>query len=746
MAFAGPSRGRGTALALLGYLLLAAASFYPQSLRPRDTVAYVGDSLESAYLVAWNVRQFFRAPARLFEANVLYPHRHALAFTDHRLLPSLAVAPVLWVTGNPVLASNVAIALACLLAAFGARRLALVLGAHPIAAWAAGGLYGFHTYQVNEAPRLNVIAHGFIPFALAELVLYLRTGERRRAWTCAGLMLLQGWSSNYHLLYGSFLIALVLLAALAARPRLMASRLPPLLAAAAVAAALFAPIAIPYARAAREQGYVRELPPGIDLQHYVSTAPFNLVYGAMGADVRLQQRGPHFVGFVTLALAAFAIGAWLLRRGGEGQGALPASVWVPAAAALALLFVALSLGRDIVVFGHRVGPGPYRLLHRFVPGFQLVRIPERLGLLAMLFVALLAARALTLLWRPRLRALALLLAVAVPLEHLSRLSASERVPVGRRVPEVYRWLATQPVSAMAEVPIHGEGLVREETLEMYFSAYHFRPLIHGYTAYPPLLTRVLRRVAAQFPYEGPLAIFQQLGIDTVVVHHGRPLGEDLALRLRDTRQRDPETLAQLLRRARLDLYDRLPVAAAAGRIRRDARFEGPAARLYESTADEVYRIVSAPALQPASFPTGHRLRDPSWQYRAKLGDPAAAADGDLSTAWVVDRALLGDEFIEVTFDRPVAVAGLVLPLRRESAFPTRFRVAGRTSEGRWLELARLDDAHVLQLALRLRADPRHAALGFDLGGREVLGLSLLVDEAGTSFEGWSLPELEVWVP
>jgi hypothetical protein len=730
---------RATALAVLTYVLLAAASFYPQSVRPRDTVAYVGDSLESAYLVAWNVRQFFRAPARLFEANVLYPHRHALAFTDHRLLPSLAVAPVLWATGNPVLASNVAIALACLLAAFGARRLALVLGAYPVAAWAAGALYGFHTYQVNEAPRLNVIAHGFIPFALAELILYVRTGDRRRAWACAGLMLLQGWSSNYHLLYGSFLIALVLAIAVGARPRAVLPRLPALLVAAAVAALLFAPIAIPYVRAAREQGYVRELPAGIDLQHYVSTAPYNVIYGAIGADVRLQQRGPHFVGFVSLALAAFALGAWLVRRERE-------NAWVPAAAALVLLFVVLSLGRDIVVFGHRVGPGPYRLLHRFVPGFQLVRIPERLSLLAMLFVALLVARALSLLWRPRLRPLVLLLAAAVPLEHVSRLSASERVPVGRRVPEVYRWLATQPVSALAEVPIHGEGLVREETLEMYFSAYHFRRLIHGYTAYPPLLTRVLRRVAAQFPWDGTLAIFQRLGIDTVVVHHGRPLGEDLALRLRDTRQRDPETLAQLLRRARLDLYDRLPAAVAAGRIRREARFEGPAARLYESTTDEVYRIVSAPPLEPAGFPAGHRLRDPAWQYRAKLGNPAAAADGDLSTSWVVDRALLGDEFLEVTFDRPVAVAGLVLPLRRESAFPTRFRVAGRTTEGRWTELARLDDAHVLQLVERLRVDPRHAAIGFDLGGREVTGLSLLVDEAGTSFEGWSLPELEVWVP
>ena len=76
------------------------------------------------YIVAWNVQQAFRAPAHLFDANVLHPHRRALAFTDHRLLPSLAVAPVVWATKNPVLAANVASLLACLLAAAGGRRLA----------------------------------------------------------------------------------------------------------------------------------------------------------------------------------------------------------------------------------------------------------------------------------------------------------------------------------------------------------------------------------------------------------------------------------------------------------------------------------------------------------------------------------------------------------------------------------------------------------------------------------------------
>src|SRR5262249_32643456 len=187
--------------------------------------------------------QFFRAPTRLFEANVLYPHHRALAFTDHRLLPSLAVAPVLWATGNPVLATNVAVALVCLLAAMGGRRLGLVLGLSPVGAWTAGALYALHTYQVNEAPRLNVIAHGWIAFALAELVLYLETGEPGRAWRTAGFMLLQGLSANYHLLYGALVLGLVALGALAARPRLVARRLPRLAIAATVAAALFVPIA-----------------------------------------------------------------------------------------------------------------------------------------------------------------------------------------------------------------------------------------------------------------------------------------------------------------------------------------------------------------------------------------------------------------------------------------------------------------------------------------------------------------------
>jgi hypothetical protein len=735
-----------SSLAAVGlYALLLFPSFYPLSLRPWDTVAYVGDSLESAYIVAWNVHQFVRAPAHLFDANVLHPLGHALALTDHRLLPSLLVAPAIWVTGNPVLACNLAVAAACLLAAMGARHLGRVLGLGYLGAWVAGALYGFHTYQINEAPRLNIVFHGFVPLALAQLIGWLKTGERRHAWALGGFLLLQGLSSNYHLLYAGLLLSLVTLGALAIRPRSVIRRLPFLAVIALLTAVLLLPVVTPYLRVARTHSLSRELPAGIDLQHYLTTAPGNWLYGAIGAEARLQQRAPHFVGFLALGLAISALAGWRLRRqrGGDAEGLSP-QIWVPAAAALGLLFVALSLGADMRAFGLRLGPGPYRVLYDWAPGFRLVRIPERLGLLAMLFLGLLAGRGLDLLVATRWRRLAFTAALLVPLEHVSAILHTDRVPTLRQSPAVYTWLAGHRGGAVAELPVRGEALVRQETLEMYFSAIHWRRIIHGYTAYPPLVTRLLRRFGAEFPSDAALAAFHRVGVDTVVVHRGRQLARDLAERP-DLRTASPQEWTRRLQRSDLDVYDRLPRAVAAGSLVLQARLEGAAARLWESSADEVYALAKVPPVGVASFPSGHRLLGRAWRYRAKVGDATAAADQDLSTAWTVPRRLNGDEYFEVLFDRPLAVSGVVLPLRRDSAFPTRFRVAARDAAGQWTEVARYDGPHALQLLERVLADPARAALGYDLGGAQTWGLRLLVDENGTSEDGWRLPEVEVWV-
>jgi hypothetical protein len=321
---------------------------------------------------------------------------------------------------------------------------------------------------------------------------------------------------------------------------------------------------------------------------------------------------------------------------------------------------------------------------------------------------------------PRLAPAALVLAAAVPLEHLSPLPLTERIPVWGEVPAVYRWLARDSARAVAEVPVHGEGLIRKETLEEYFSTYHFKPIIHGYVSYPPLLSVLLRRAAADFPSESSVQALQRVGVDTVVVHHGR--GRSHALE---------EAVAE---------------AVAAGRLQTVARFTGVEGHVYEGTMDEVVRLVPV-ALEPAApMPGGVRANDPSWRYSARGGDAKAAGDGDMSTAWTVPGELRGDEVLEILFDRSRELAGVVLPLRRDSAFPTVLRIEGLGADGEWGRLARLDSPHVLQLVDQLLVHPGDASLGFDLGGRQAAGVRLMPAEGSRGFDGWVIPELEVRVP
>ncbi|HET8644853.1 MAG TPA: hypothetical protein VFO85_05160, partial [Vicinamibacteria bacterium] len=488
-----------TPAAAAGYAALMVASLLPQSLRPWDTLAYVGDPLNSAYAIGWNVRQLLHAPAEIVNAPTLYPSPRVWLLAPHRLLSSIVAAPWVLATGNTVLGSNVALAVALMVAALGGRALGLRLGLSPPAAWVAGALYAFHTYQVSETARIQVVFHGFWPLALVSLLEVWRSGRARHGWWLGLWVLLLALADNYLLLYGVLLLALVAVALAVGWPRRAPRALAAMALPAAAVALLYAPLVLAYRDAAAQYGFTRQPPVGIDVQHYFTTAPGNLIYGQMGAPHRLQQRGPHFVGFAAIALSLLALLAWTVGQGPvPGRALLAPRAWVPAAALLALLFAALSLGREVAFFGRELGPGPYRLLHAW-PGFSYIRIPERLGLLVMLFVGLLAGRGIDVLrgrgWRPA----ALGLGVLALAEHLSPLPQTTRVPVGRGRPAVYRWLAESDARALAEVPVHGENLVRKETIEEYFSTLHGKPIIHGYVSYPPLLGTLLRKTAGTFP-------------------------------------------------------------------------------------------------------------------------------------------------------------------------------------------------------------------------------------------------------
>ena len=79
--------------------------------------------------MAWDAHQLVRRPWALFDSNSFHPYPRSLAFADHLTPEAVLVAPVAQLTGNPVLAYNVAVVLALAMSALG--MFALVRRATP---------------------------------------------------------------------------------------------------------------------------------------------------------------------------------------------------------------------------------------------------------------------------------------------------------------------------------------------------------------------------------------------------------------------------------------------------------------------------------------------------------------------------------------------------------------------------------------------------------------------------------------
>jgi len=702
------------ASAALSYLALSLVFLAPLSLNPLDRVAYVGDSISFIYFPIENVSRLFADPAHLAEAPVAFPHPSAALFEALRLGFGLFMAPASWLTGNPVLAANTATVLVYLANAMAARWMGATLGVSPLGAWFSGALFAFHTYSVNEQPRPHILFHALLPVAVVHLVKLLRGGPHRHAWVIGATLAVQSFFENYVVVFGLVLLTATYALFLLSAPRDTLRRTPALVLPALVCALAALPMLFAYSSMDRIYDYSREAPASMDAAHYWATPATNILYGGMGAAVRRQQMGPHFIGFATAGLIVAALAT--ARRGPErAHSLLPARTWVPAAFLLMLLFVLLSLGREVIVSGIDIGPGPFGFLYDRVPVFQVTRIPERYSILAMLFAALLAGRALTVL---RISPWARIALVTFGLgEHAMRFPSDHVLPPFRDYPAVYHWLKdAREVRAIAEVPIHGENLVRFESLDMYFGMLHEKPIISGYLSFEPLLTRILRQVARDAPAAEALEALKRVGVDTLVVHEGRGGG------------------AETMRLA-LSARDR-------GDLRLLAEFP-PQAGTLEPGRDTVFSILRPPSA-PAPLAQGQRLHGPAWRWVASEGLPELAGDGEPGTRWVIDHPLTGGEFLQVNFrGEAVRVQGLVLPLTRKDCLPSDFIVEGRDTTGVWTEVARYLPGHRLQLIESLLKSPGRAELGFDLGGLALTGIRLRAAPGATSFDGWRVSELEV---
>src|SRR5438876_3475023 len=112
------------------------------------TANFEGDARLIIWTLAWDNHALVDGVRSLFDANIFYPARNALAYSEHLFGISLFTLPVYALTRNPVLAYNVVWVLAFFLSAAAAHLLAWRYTRDHLAALVAGLTFGFCFYRM----------------------------------------------------------------------------------------------------------------------------------------------------------------------------------------------------------------------------------------------------------------------------------------------------------------------------------------------------------------------------------------------------------------------------------------------------------------------------------------------------------------------------------------------------------------------------------------------------------------------
>jgi len=104
----------------VGFALLTLVMTFPLAVHP-GSVGRIdnGDGRFSIWNVAWVARTLVVDPRHVFDANIFYPHRGTLAYSESNLGAGALAIPVYWATRNPYAAHNFVFLLSFVLSAVG---------------------------------------------------------------------------------------------------------------------------------------------------------------------------------------------------------------------------------------------------------------------------------------------------------------------------------------------------------------------------------------------------------------------------------------------------------------------------------------------------------------------------------------------------------------------------------------------------------------------------------------------------
>jgi len=461
-----------------------------------------GDTILHEWIMAWVAHQLPRDPIHLFDANILYPERHTLAYSDPLIVQSVLAAPLLWAGWSPVLAYNIVLIAGFALTGWTTCLVVERWTGQRLAGILSGTLVAFNAFSLTRLPQIQDLHLEFFPLVLFALDRLLDAPRVKHAMQLAGWYVLQALTGQYLL---AFTAISAVVAALARASEWTGSHFKPaaraILLSALVALVLLTPILLPYWYARAEVGLGRSLEEtamySAELTDYLATG--GRLHEAMWSR-RFFQGDALFPGVIALLLTAVAVASGVAFKDRRAR----------MAAAIALVTFALSFGPDFFL---------YRWLYSVFPLMSGIRGAVRFGQITLVAIGLLAGFGLALVMNrlPSRQAL-----VAGVLLILGANAEASRTPLGyfeyRGIPAIYDELDRLPADAvLVWVPFPASGQWHLNAPFMLVSTRTFHRMLNGYSGFKPPSYYEHAKALAGFPDEASMAYLRKTGVTHVLV-------------------------------------------------------------------------------------------------------------------------------------------------------------------------------------------------------------------------------------
>ena len=203
------------------FLAAAIALTWPLAAQLQTLVSDTGDPLLNTWIIDWDHYAMTHRGVSLFQANIFYPGKYPLAYSENMLGIAVVMLPAYLAGLPPLVTYNVAMLLGFAFSAYGAFILGRKATGSAVAGIVAGLLYGFVPFRIDHLAHIQIVWGGWLPMIFAALLHFRQRPTYPRAAALWAALLMNGMTNIHWLLFGmfAFVASVILIAIARAVPR-----------------------------------------------------------------------------------------------------------------------------------------------------------------------------------------------------------------------------------------------------------------------------------------------------------------------------------------------------------------------------------------------------------------------------------------------------------------------------------------------------------------------------------------------